>query len=52
MSSTTPIKICFSLSLSGPLAANGQTALLAQRIWEEDCQPEGASQGSGCCFPD
>jgi hypothetical protein len=36
MSSTTPIKIGFSLSLSGPLAANGQTALLTQKIWEVD----------------
>jgi ABC-type branched-subunit amino acid transport system substrate-binding protein len=36
MISTTPIKIGFSLSLSGSLGANGQTALLAQKFWEED----------------
>src|SRR5579863_553223 len=34
---TTPtIKIGYSLSLSGPLAANGQTARLAHQIWQED----------------
>jgi branched-chain amino acid transport system substrate-binding protein len=34
--STEPIKIGYNMSLSGPLGANGQTALLAQRIWAED----------------
>jgi hypothetical protein len=33
MSPTKPIKIGYSLSLRGPLGANGQTALLAHRIW-------------------
>ena len=45
MSTATPIKIGFSLSLSGPLAANGQTALLAQRISEEDVNRKGGLLG-------
>src|SRR5262245_60827060 len=31
-----PIKISYSMALSGGLAANGRSALLAQKIWEED----------------
>ena len=42
--SSTPIKIGFSLSLSGPLAANRQTALLTQKIWEVDVNRKGASR--------
>ncbi|HEY4856687.1 MAG TPA: hypothetical protein VIH98_08435, partial [Xanthobacteraceae bacterium] len=29
-----PIKIGYSMSLTGGLAPNGRSALLAQRIWE------------------
>ena len=31
-----PIKIGFSMSLTGPLAANGKQALLGAKIWEEE----------------
>jgi branched-chain amino acid transport system substrate-binding protein len=37
----TPIKIGYSLSLSGRLAANGQTARLAHEIWKEDVNAQG-----------
>jgi branched-chain amino acid transport system substrate-binding protein len=43
--STEPIKIGYSMSLSGPLGANGQTALLAHRIWEEDVNRKGGLLG-------
>ncbi len=33
--STASIRIGFSMSLTGGLAANGQTAFLAQTIWNE-----------------
>jgi branched-chain amino acid transport system substrate-binding protein len=36
-----PIKIGYSLSLSGRLAANGQTARLAHEIWKEDVNARG-----------
>jgi branched-chain amino acid transport system substrate-binding protein len=45
MSATGPIRIGYSLSLSGPLGANGQTAYLAQRIWEEDVNKRGGLLG-------
>jgi branched-chain amino acid transport system substrate-binding protein len=45
MSATGPIKIGYSLSLSGPLGANGQTAFLAQRIWEDDVNRRGGLLG-------
>jgi branched-chain amino acid transport system substrate-binding protein len=45
MSTTKPIKIGCCLSLSGPLAANGQTALLAQKIWEEAVNGKGGLLG-------
>jgi branched-chain amino acid transport system substrate-binding protein len=31
-----PIKIGFSIAMTGGLAANGKSALLAQKIWEDD----------------
>jgi branched-chain amino acid transport system substrate-binding protein len=34
--SREPIKIGFSMAMTGGLAANGKSALLAQKIWEED----------------
>jgi branched-chain amino acid transport system substrate-binding protein len=37
----TPIKIGYSLSLTGPLAANGQTARLAHQIWQERINERG-----------
>jgi branched-chain amino acid transport system substrate-binding protein len=41
----TSIKIGYSLSLSGPLAANGQTARLAHEIWQEDVNAQGGLLG-------
>ena len=55
MSETGPIRIGSSLSLSGPLGANGQTAYLAQRIWEEDVNKRGGLLGRPVqlvCFDD
>ena len=40
-----PIKIGYSLSLSGPLAANGQTARLANQIWQERTNARGGLVG-------
>src|SRR6516164_10007050 len=34
--SDEPIKIDFSLALTGPLAPNGKQALLGAKIWEEE----------------
>jgi branched-chain amino acid transport system substrate-binding protein len=41
----TNIKIGYSLSLTGPLAANGQTARLAHEIWQEDVNAKGGLLG-------
>jgi branched-chain amino acid transport system substrate-binding protein len=41
----TPIKIGYSLSLTGGLAANGQTARLAHEIWQEDVNAGGGLLG-------
>jgi branched-chain amino acid transport system substrate-binding protein len=41
----TSIKVGYSLSLSGPLAANGQTARLAHQIWQEDVNAKGGILG-------
>jgi branched-chain amino acid transport system substrate-binding protein len=40
-----PIKIGYSMSLTGGLAANGKSALLAQRIWEEETNAKGGMLG-------
>src|SRR5437588_3530148 len=40
-----PIKIGYSMALTGGLAANGKSALLAQRIWEEDVNAKGGLLG-------
>ena len=39
--SADPIRIGFGIAITGPLAANGKSALLAQKIWEEDVNAEG-----------
>src|SRR6516225_10208970 len=39
--SGAPIKIGFSMAMTGGLAANGRSALLAQKIWEEDVNAKG-----------
>jgi branched-chain amino acid transport system substrate-binding protein len=41
----TTIRIGYSLSLTGPLAANGQTARLAHQIWQEDVNAKGGLLG-------
>jgi branched-chain amino acid transport system substrate-binding protein len=43
--SKKPIKIGYSLSLSGILAANGKTALLAHKLWEENINNKGGLLG-------
>jgi branched-chain amino acid transport system substrate-binding protein len=40
-----PIRIGFGIALTGPLAPNGKSALLAQRIWEEDVNAKGGLLG-------
>jgi branched-chain amino acid transport system substrate-binding protein len=40
-----PIKIGFSMSLTGPLAANGKQALLGAKIWEEETNAKGGLLG-------
>ena len=43
--SAQPIKIGFSMSLTGPLAANGKQALLGARIWAEEVNAKGGLLG-------
>ena len=40
-----PIRIGFTLSLTGGLGTNGQTAFLAQKLWEEDTNQSGGLLG-------
>ena len=40
-----PIRIGFSMSLTGPLAANGKQALLGMKIWEEEINGKGGLLG-------
>lgn len=40
-----PIKIGFSMALTGPLAANGKQALLGMKIWEEQTNKKGGLLG-------
>ena len=40
-----PVKIGYSMSLTGGLAPNGRSALLAQKIWEEDANAKGGLLG-------
>lgn len=40
-----PIKIGYGMSLTGPLSPNGKSALLAQKIWEEDINAKGGLLG-------
>ena len=40
-----PIKIGYSMALTGGLSANGRSALLAQKIWEEDTNAKGGLLG-------
>jgi branched-chain amino acid transport system substrate-binding protein len=43
--SGAPIKVGYSMSLTGGLAPNGKSALLAQRIWEEETNTKGGMLG-------
>ena len=43
--SDQPIKIGFSMALTGGLGPNGKSALLAQKIWEEDVNAKGGLLG-------
>jgi branched-chain amino acid transport system substrate-binding protein len=40
-----PIKIGYSMALTGGLGRNGKSALLAQKIWEEDTNAKGGLLG-------
>lgn len=40
-----PIKIGFSMALTGPLAPNGKQALLGAKIWEEEINKKGGLLG-------
>ena len=40
-----PVKIGYSMALTGGLAPNGKSALLAQKIWEEDVNAKGGLLG-------
>jgi branched-chain amino acid transport system substrate-binding protein len=43
--SGAPIKIGFSMALTGPLGPNGQQALLGMKIWEEEINAKGGLLG-------
>src|SRR3977135_1269371 len=43
--SKEPIKIGYSMALTGGLAPNGKSALLAEKIWEEDINAKGGLLG-------
>src|ERR1700733_5322947 len=40
-----PIKIGYSMAMTGGLGPNGKSALLAQKIWEEDINAKGGLLG-------
>ena len=40
-----PIRIGLGMALTGPLAANGKSALLGMKIWEEDVNKQGGLIG-------
>jgi branched-chain amino acid transport system substrate-binding protein len=40
-----PVKIGFSMALTGPLSANGKQALLGMKIWEEETNAKGGLLG-------
>jgi branched-chain amino acid transport system substrate-binding protein len=40
-----PVRIGYGIAMTGPLAANGKSALLAHRIWEEDINARGGLLG-------
>ncbi|HEY6910728.1 MAG TPA: amino acid ABC transporter substrate-binding protein [Myxococcales bacterium] len=44
-SAAEPLKIGFSMSLTGPLGGNGRAALLAMEMWREDVNAKGGLLG-------
>src|SRR4051794_4457864 len=40
-----PIRIGFGMALSGPLAANGKSSLVAMKVWEDDVNAKGGLLG-------
>jgi len=44
-SAQEPIRIGFGMSLTGPLAPNGKSALLGMKIWEDDVNAKGGLLG-------
>jgi branched-chain amino acid transport system substrate-binding protein len=44
---TAPIRIGFGMALTGPLAVNGQQALLGSQIWAEEINAKGGLLGRG-----
>jgi branched-chain amino acid transport system substrate-binding protein len=40
-----PIRIGFGMSLTGPLAANGKSSLVAMKVWEDDVNAKGGLLG-------
>src|SRR6516162_249878 len=44
-SAQEPIKIGFSMALTGPLSPNGKQALLGMKIWEEETNAAGGLLG-------
>jgi branched-chain amino acid transport system substrate-binding protein len=43
--SKDPIRIGFGMSLTGPLAANGKSSLVAMKVWEDDINAKGGLLG-------
>lgn len=41
-SAAEPIRIGFGMAQTGPLAANGKSALIAMQIWKDDTNAKGA----------
>ena len=48
--SNEPIKIGFSLALTGPLAPNGKQALLGAKIWQEEINAKDGLLGRKVVF--
>ena len=45
---TSPIRIGYCLSLTGPLVGNSRSAKLARDIWQEDVNAGGGLDIGGC----
>ena len=49
--SGNPIKIGYSMAMTGGLGPNGKSALLAQKIWEDDINAKGGLLGRPASTP-